>query len=260
MVRQVTDSLYWIHECTEAPDADHHVHSSLYIIEHEGNHILLDDGPFLHAEGLKEQVEDITGPSGPDANFVFKPHTPHSGNAGHFKETWEDMEVVFPIGGAKVSGIPTPVTGFDELLGPISIEGRPMSLTEVPIIDVQTTTWVFDEVDNVWFTLEGFGYFHEGDQCNLLSEEYGEGIRYGHISDYYADDFVAWAKYVDAERCVSRLMDLLDEYEPEIIAPAHGAPIMGDDIDHYMRQFAEAMEVKEEGFELPPYGNYQTEV
>lgn len=234
MITELTPDVTWIHECYPIDDG-RHVHSSVYTIEHDGQHILVDTGDLPNQETMLSQIETATG-GGVDAMFISKSHMPHSANVIEFAERWPDVELVFPGGIPNVHGFPEitqwPHHSTETLLG------RTFSTTRGPLLDLPHTTWLYDHASGVFFTVDGFCYYHQAGDCAGLAGDVP--VRFRDVRDVTAA-ILYWLRYVDPDRVIDALDETLAAFDADWIAPCHGNPIPRDEIPAVTETVGEAI-------------------
>jgi flavorubredoxin len=229
MITTIADEVHWIHECHDHGNG--HIHVSAFVIEEDGKNILIDTGDLHYRDEIEGQIEEVTSGSGVDSMFISKSHLPHSANVSNFISTWPDADVIFPGGIPEVHGFPEvvmwPHRGTEELYG------RTFSTTQGPLLDITHTTWIYDHASEIFFTIDGFCYYHKPGQCHGMSSEYKQPFTRAHIQSFY-EDILLWLQYVDPDKLMSILREIQNEQSLEYIAPTHGNPIHADDIPDYM--------------------------
>lgn len=59
-----------------------------------------------------------------------------------------------------------------------------------PLIDLQHTTWAFDETSETLFASEGLGHYHSEGGCTALWNEIEAGITAENIREFHEDRLV----------------------------------------------------------------------
>jgi hypothetical protein len=129
------------------------------------------------------------------------------------------------------------------------LDGRTFDLTRGSLLDLPHTTWVFDRRSEVLFPLEGFCYYHREGEADKLSSELEAGIRYEDVHDFYSD-MLLWLKYAEPRKVVDDLQGIVEDFDPAVIAPAHGNPIVREDIQAYMEHIDRAVTAIADSYEF----------
>jgi len=237
MVKEVTDDVYWITNC-EDNNSDH-MHASVYLIDGNEGTILIDAGSALNESSIREAVHRLTNGSGPDVILLTHSTLPHTENVSAFKSEWGDIEVISAAGRyPETIGLPdAKLRQFDQV---IRYAGRPITCIHPLLTDVTLSQWVYDHSSRVLFTAETFGHYHEVGDCELLSEEFEDGIPYKSIRRFYRDK-LPYIQFLDTVRLQAALESLIDIVDIEYVAPIHGNPVHARDLDLYVEDVIQAI-------------------
>lgn len=229
MVITLGDELVWIEEChpVDAPDLEHK-HVSVFVLGTD-QPVLVDSGSFLHRSAIAEQVESLTADGSLAALVLSHSDYPHAANVRTFVE--DGAELVASSGSPAQQGLPDATKC--EIGGEMTVAGRRMSFIDPPLADRSHTTWIFDHGTSTLFTADGFGSRHRPDQCAATSRDFEDGISPGAIEGFHRHE-LPWLRYVDPERLRAALVTIIDEFEPDWIAPCHGHPIAAEDVPDYL--------------------------
>lgn len=234
MVVQLTDEVKWINPCYDM--GDQHIHTSAYVITPEdGPNIAVDSGATEHREQIMSGVEEATGGEGIDKLVLTHHDLPHSGNAQQLMDEWGEVEVISPAVIADTNSIPPWGLGSRQLrvAETMEVAGRVIEGVEPPLMDRTHTCWVYDRESGVLFTADGFGNYHAPGQCDATSREFADGIPAEAVYEFHAENLV-WLRYVDPEKLRAALTAIFEEYDVSYVAPIHGNPIAGPDVDAYL--------------------------
>lgn len=235
MTVQLTDDVHWINESYDLGGLYEHV--AVYLVREGDRYVLIDSGSFHHREGIKREIEELTDGSGLDAMVLSHSDYPHSGNVSEFKDEWGDVELVASSGSPEIQGLPEATKC--EIGGEMVIAGRRFSFIDPPLADRSHTTWIYDHGAEILFAADGFGNYHAADEADYTSAEFADGIPEERIYEFHRDNLV-WLRYVDPEKLGAALEAIFDEYPVRFVAPIHGNPITGDDLDGYMDRLIES--------------------
>lgn len=233
----LTSDVQWINECYDL--GENHEHVSVYLIEHDDKHILIDSGSFHHREEITRRLAAATDGEGIDALVLSHSDYPHSANISTFKSQWDDVELIASSGAPELQGLPE--ARKCEIGESMTICDRTFSFIDPPLADRSHTTWIYDHASKVLFAADGFGNHHSPSECHLLSHEFEEGIDSEDIYTFHRETLV-WLRYVDPDRLREALESMLSEYDPSYVAPIHGNPIAAENLDIYLTRLIDSAE------------------
>lgn len=236
MTVSVTSTVEWVSQCYDHENK--HEHVSLYLLREGEDVVLVDSGSFYHREDILNKIADATDGDGPDAIILSHSDYPHAANVSPLGGDTGEVELVASSGSPGQQGLPD--ARKCEIGGQLDVKGRTFSFIDPPLADRSHTTWIYDHADGVLFTADGFGNYHDSGQCGFLSGEFTDMIPSEEIYEYHRDNLV-WLRYVDPEKVERTLDDIFDKFDINAIAPIHGNPIEGDDIDIYRDRLYDAM-------------------
>lgn len=250
MVTTLADELVWIDECHDLGDGAvprRHKHVSVYLLRGEGD-VLVDSGSFHHRDAIRHGVAAATGGEPVDALLLSHSDYPHSANVREFAATDDDAELVASSGAPEKQGLPEATKC--EIGGTMTVAGREFSFVDPPLADRSHSTWIYDHRSATLFTADGFGSRHRPGACSETSADLADGVPFEAVHEYHRAD-LPWLPYVDPERLRAALEAILAEYPIEWIAPIHGHPIAGDDVDDYLDRLIDAAARIADESELP---------
>lgn len=251
---ELADDLHWLSHCET--DGDRHLHLSEYLLAGEDGYVLVDSGSSIFREEIVAEVNDLTGGAGPDVVVLAHQVLPHKENLPAFEAEWGDLEVVTSVPRLGGLDLVADVPGFTEILGvsgargtvynrPRELAGRPITCIRPLLTDVTVSQWIYDHDAAVLFTAEVFGHYHGGGECTLTSAEMDGGIDYDHVEGFYRDK-LTFLDQLDLGKMRTALELLLDRLDPAYVAPIHGNPVANEDLDGYVDDVVEAMDVPAE--------------
>ncbi|QLG61158.1 MBL fold metallo-hydrolase [Halorarum salinum] len=243
--KHLRPDVQWINECYELDGK--HEHVSVYLIEEDGEYILVDSGSFYHRDAIESRLEEATDGAGIDALVLSHSDYPHSANVSTFRSAWGDVELVASSGAPEVQGLSD--AKKCEIGGSMTIRGRTFSFIDPPLADRSHTTWIYDHGSEIIFAADGFGNHHSPGECNRLSTDFEDSIRREDIYTFHEETLV-WLRYVDPVRLREVLESMLSEYEPSYVAPIHGNPIAADHLDTYLDRLIDSAERIESEYDV----------
>jgi flavorubredoxin len=259
MTRHLTDDVHWLNICYdtegEVPEGQHN-HVASYLITGDEGNFIIDTGSHLFEGQILDQIEEITGREGIDAILASHGDYPHLGNINEVREKWstEDqrVEVYGPGVKPEVHGLPAD-TIHTALDMEVDIQGRRVRFVDPPLADRTHTIWVYDYASKVLFTADGFGNFHNPpEECDATSDDIDGRIRFEDVHNYHAEK-LRWFRYIQADKLRGVMDDLFEAYDVSYVAPIHGNPIAGEDIDGYLDLLERSVEKAYEEHDVPSY-------
>lgn len=244
---ELADGVTWINECHDVAGGRHE-HVSVYLVEEAGSYILVDSGAFSHRGRIRETVEAATGGAGLDALVLSHSDLPHSANVRPFRAEWDDVDLLVSTG-SPTQGLPDAAVTVD-VGGERSILGREFAFIDPPLADRNHTMWIYDGESGGLFTIDGFGAYHAPGECDRTSGDLEGGIAYGDVYDYHRDT-LTWLRYVDPPKLRRALDRIFEAHAVEYLAPVHGPPVAGDDLDRYLDTFTRAVGAISDDFRVP---------
>jgi flavorubredoxin len=231
----LTDDVRWLNECY--PHEERHEHVSVYLIRSEEGAILVDSGSFYHRDPIGDRIARATGADGLDAILLSHSDYPHAGNVSEFLQRWGDVELVASSGSPELQGLPE--ARRCRIGESLTVSRRRFSFIDPPLADRSHTTWIYDHGSGVLFTADGFGNYHSPGRCDATSREFADGIPADAVHEFHAKNLV-WLRYVDPQKLRAALTDIFEEYDVSYVAPIHGNPIAGPDIERYLDRLVDA--------------------
>lgn len=238
MTRKLTDDVHWISSCH--PDEEYHMHMSEYLIQGENGTVLVDSGSSHYRDEIIDEIDRLTDGSGPDVVLLTHSTLPHTENVPAFESEWGEIKTIAATGRyPEIVGLPD--AEVRQLNQPVEFAGRPFTCIHPLLTDVTVSQWVYDHESGVLFTAEAFGHYHDPGNCELTTAEIEGGVSAEHIDDFYVDK-LPFIDYLDREKLGDAFEMLFDILDVTYVAPIHGNPVSGEDIDHYVADVMEALE------------------
>ena len=236
MTVPVTPTVEWVTQCYD--HGGKHEHVSLYLVREGDDVVLVDSGSFYHREAITREVGEATDGDGPDAIVLSHSDYPHAANVSPLGGDTEEVELVASSGSPEQQGLPD--ARKCEIGGQLEVKGRSFSFVDPPLADRSHTTWIYDHGDGVLFTADGFGNYHEPGQCEFLSGDFTDVTPAEGIYEYHRDNLV-WLRYVAPEKVERALDGIFAEFDVNAVAPIHGNPIEGEDVNAYRDRLYDAV-------------------
>jgi len=237
MYRRLTDDVIWIAECYDFGDV--HMHLSVYLLETDDEYVLVDTGSYYHQEEITAAIGELTDGAGPDALVFANTTLEHTGNLGRFREEWGEFRVITSADMPAQVGMPDSESWKLGRTEPVA--GRDLTFIRPPFTDVLYSMWLLDEPSGTLFTAEAFGHLHREDDCTKTSAAFADGFDSRLVRRFYAQQ-IPWLEYAEPAKLRAGVAEKMTAHDVERIAPVHGNPIVGDDIEDYLARLEAAVE------------------
>jgi len=188
---------------------------------------------FHDREAIAAGVEAVTDGAGPDALELSHSDYPHAANVREFP----DAELVASSGAPDKQGLPDATSV--EIGGSRTVAGRRLSFVDPPLADRSHTTWIYDHAAEALFTADGFGSRHRPGDCRRTSEAFDDGIPAEAIETFHRHE-LRWLRYVDPAKLRAALDAIFEAYPVSWVAPTHGHPVAGADLERYLDRLIDA--------------------
>jgi len=240
--REIAAGVFWLGGCSDTgawrgkwakEKQRRHVYTNAYLIIGSKRSLLVESGHSAHWDGISAHLDQALGDRPLD--FVFPSHQeiPHCGNLGRLAEKYPELSVVGDVSEydlyypniARASLQPTgPGDRID--LGGIEVEFLPAIWHDLP-----RTHWLWAAGPEALFCIDGlqFSHDHWANDCGKVSDELS-AVPAGAFIEVPAHDTIKWAVYSDMQGLGEQFVRLVEQRQPRLFAPTHGAPIVGDSI------------------------------
>jgi flavorubredoxin len=233
--RELTDGVYWLGDCfvwPAAPGAEvEHAYTATYFIAGTECSMLVDTGHPNDWLSVSRQIDDLLDSGAPDLRWIFPTHpeVTHSGNLGRLLTKYPrarmigntlDFHLIFPDF----------VDRFDHInVGDeIDLGNRPFVFVEAVFRDLLSSVWGYDRIARVLFCADGlgFGHYHAAKHCGMFTEEIAD-LDIEELTREFMESALYWSRLKSPVPNSERLQELIrTEFPVQLIAPAHGSPIM----------------------------------
>lgn len=229
MAVTIAPGVHWLPHWFE--QADRRMHLSTYLIECSQGNVLIDTGANIHEAGIVSDVTEVVGEAGIDTIILTHSTLEHTANIDAFETRWSDVETIASTTAPDVMG--TPTASAWRLGQTTDIRGDEFSFLEPLLTDNVFTVWVYHAPSGVLFTSEAFGRYHtEGySETSPLRIDDDPGA-FANVFKYCTDR-LEFLKFVETGEIASRVDEMFEEVDVDLIAPAHGNPLAVDDVDEY---------------------------
>jgi flavorubredoxin len=231
--RELAEGLFWLGDCQLVPLPDgsiEHSYSSAFLVCGERRSMLIDTGHPKDWPVVERHLDQLLARA-PALEWIFPTHpeVTHSGNLGRLLHKLPDARMcgelrdfhfVFPDYADRMVAVAV----GDE----IDLGNRSIVFVEAVFRDLVSSLWAYDRGGRILFSGDGLGYghYHAADQCGKLAEEVPD-LPIGDLVGIFLEYALYWTRLKDVNPYLERLDRLMEvEYPVDIIAPAHGAPVL----------------------------------
>jgi flavorubredoxin len=230
--RQLAPGISWLGNCdrVQVGSVAAHSYNSLYVVSGRASSLVIDTGLAKDWRVVDRQLDELLATGIAPVTHLFPTHVEvaHASNLGRLLEKFpaarvygdvRDYHLIFPEFEDRLVGMGV----GDE----VDLGGRTLLFLKAIFKDMVTSLWAWDEEARVLFTGDGFSYthYHGADECGKTAEELPE-LPIPEFTAAFADAAFYWTRFTDLEPIISEVGDLLTRFPVELIAPAHGAPIV----------------------------------
>ena len=227
--RKIAPNAYWFSTCLpfSVNSREVHNHNSCFLVIGETATILIDTGLPFSWEELKQQLLDVLEGRQLDYVFATHPESPHMGNTGPLLDLFPQAQLVGDLRNYQLY-YPRLTHRFAHKIAgdEIDLGGRRLIMVPAAVHDLRNTLWGYDTLHKILFVSDGYPYTHEHEagQCALTSEELPSSVL-PEDTGPVIEGALGWTRHVDAGLTIADLLDVLESYPPDIIAPAHGGVV-----------------------------------
>lgn len=247
MYRELRTDLYWLQEC--GPDRRHfvtesdrestwytegaelHVPQNAYLFVDEET-ALFDTLSPASTDQILGYLDEILGDRPLDYLIVSHPDVPHAGNAMPILKQYPEATLVAPT-----YGVGHELYHLEESSALHVGEGDSLSLGqqtlafhEATFPDAAVHMWMTEETSNILFPVDWLGYPHMETECLACDDELDTAITRNRLVEFHGR-VLFWYQYVDVAKTNREIDRLIETYDPDGIAPAHGNVIRENPVE-----------------------------
>jgi flavorubredoxin len=248
MTREITPGIHWIYEAgpdrTDSWDlADRdpawyeagreaYVPQCAYLVDGGEQTLLFDTLSPASTDEILAAIDDLVGDRGLDYLVVSHPDVPHAGNTLAILETHPEATLVAPGYGNDHElyhldeGIH--VTEGDEL----DLGDRTVAFHEATFLDAPVSVWMTERETGTLFPVDWMGFIHLDEERLTFVDELDGPFDASRLVEFHGR-VLFWYQYVDVETTTAEIDALVEKFDPEIVAPAHGL-VIREDATKYM--------------------------
>lgn len=239
MAREIRPGLYWLRECGPDrsgfvedhsgappdwydPDRALHIPNSVYLIDDRAS-LLFDTLSPASTDRLLDELAGVLD-AGLDYLVVSHPDVPHAGNARRVLEAYPDCTLIAPRYG---TGHELYHLADAELVGAgdtLELGRHTVAFHEATFPDAAVHLWMSERTTGTLFPVDWFGFPHRDDECDRLVEEFDHALDVDRLVQFHGR-VMFWYQYVDVPKVQREMRRVITEFDPDVVAPAHGNPV-----------------------------------
>lgn len=262
MPREVRDSLYWIQECgadrsnfveeTSDPnpawyneDEELHIGQCAYLFTDEQT-LLFDTLSPASSDKIITVLDELLVGDDLDYLAVSHPDIPHAGNTARILREYPEATLVAPKYGTGHE-----LYHLDDAMhvgegDTIDLGNNTVAFHEATFLDAALHMWMTEINTNTLFPVDWFGYPHTSSECGLFADEFDHAITPDRLMHFHGR-VLFWYQYVDVEKVNAEIDHLIDSYDPDLLAPAHGNVVRENVSDHMRLVKQVVQDINQEG-------------
>lgn len=246
MAREIDDGFYWIQECNPRdelsgqtdpppdwydPSRDVHMPQNAFLFADEHT-LLFDTLSRAGTEHVLEELDRLLDGRALDYLVISHPETPHAGNTLDILREYPEATVV-----AADRRSAHDLYYLEEALkvtpgDTIDLGTYTVRFEEPVFLDHSVHLWMSEVTTNTLFTVDWLGFPHLDTDCVSFVDELECDLAEDQLLRFHQRVFI-WFEYVDTTRTDAEIDFLIDEHDPEMLAPAHGL-VIREDATKYM--------------------------
>lgn len=237
MPREIADNFYWIQECgadrssfvteVDGPDPawydedeELHIGQCAYLFTGEQS-LLFDSLSPASSERIISLLENLLDGDKLDYLAVSHPDVPHAGNTARILREYPEATLVAPKYGTGHE-----LYHLDDAMhvsegDTIDLGQYTVAFHEATFLDAALHMWMSELETNTLFPVDWFGYPHTGSECRKFADEFDYPITPDRLMEFQGR-VLFWHQYVDVGKVNAEIERLIEKYDPNMLAPAHG--------------------------------------
>lgn len=248
MNREIAPGIHWIYEAgsdrTEQfelaerqPDwyesgREAYIPQCAYLIEGDNETLLFDTLSPASTDQILDAIGELIGDRGLDYLVVSHPDIPHAGNTYAILEEHPETTLVAPAYGNDHE-----LYKLDESLqvaegNSIDLGGRVAEFHEATFLDAPVSIWMSEQKTETLFPVDWMGFPHLDEEALLFVDELDGTFDASRLIEFHGR-VLFWYQYVDVKKTNAEIDNLIEKFDPEIIAPAHGL-VIRENASEYM--------------------------
>jgi flavorubredoxin len=234
MVRQIVDDLYMIQEPYELPNdvyeaarpdwyelgSEITVFNNAYLIQGEQT-LLFDTLSPYSTDDVLAELQAVLGDDELDYLAISHPENPHAGNTFAILDRYPDATLVGPKYSTRHEVYYLEDSKKVEHGDRIDLGGYEVEFLEPAFPDHPVHVWMRERKTETLFTIDWLGSIHLDSHKEKFADEVDGGVDVQQLVDF-TSQALFWHRYADPERLHAVIDNLIEAFDPEIVAPAHG--------------------------------------
>lgn len=247
MPREIAPGIHWIYE--EGPDrADRfdldardpdwyesgrevYIPQCAYLVEGSDATLLFDTLSPARTDHALDAIDELVGDRGFDYLVVSHPDVPHAGNTPAILDEHPEAELIAPGYGNDHElyqlGDAVKVVEGDTL----DLGGRVVEFHEATFLDAPVSIWMTERETGTLFTVDWMGFPHLDENALSFVDETDRAFDVEQFVEFHSR-VLFWYQYVDVEKVQREIDNVIEKFEPEVVAPSHGQVIREDTTDY----------------------------
>lgn len=247
MPRQILPGIHWIYEGgpdrsekfdLENRDLDWYesgrevyIPQCAYLIKGSDSTLLFDTLSPASTDHVLDAVNSLVGDRGLDYLVVSHPDVPHAGNAPAILDRYPEADLVAPGYGNDHElyqlGDAIHVVEGDT----IDLGGRVVDFHEATFLDAPVSIWMTERKSRTLFTVDWMGFPHLGENALAFVDEGEQEFDVEQFVEFHSR-VLFWYQYVDVGKVQCEIDNLIEKFDPGIVAPAHGQVIRENAVEY----------------------------
>lgn len=240
MYRKIVPGITWIYEAgpdrtgrfdldERQPDwygegREAYIPQCAYLVEGEDETLLFDTLSPASTDQILDAIDELVGDRGLDYLVVSHPDVPHAGNTVAILEEHPETKLVAPAYGNDHE-----LYRLDESIqvgegDSIDLGGRIVDFHEAMFLDSPVSVWMSERETETLFPVDWMGFPHLDEEALKFVDELDGEFDSSRLVEFHGR-VLFWYQYVDVEKTNAEIDNLVERFNPEIVAPSHGLVI-----------------------------------
>lgn len=207
------------------PDQELHIPNCGYLFTDERS-LLFDALSPACTDRVLAELDDLLT-DGLDYLAVSHPDVPHAGNTNRILAEYPDCTLVAPRYGKAHE-----LYHLDDAVkvgegDAIDLGRHTVEFHEATFPDAALHMWMSERETETLFPVDWFGFPHRADECDLFADEFEHEVDVDRLVQFHGR-VMFWYQYVDVPTVQREIRRVIETFDPEIVAPAHGNPLRED--------------------------------
>jgi len=226
------------------PEQSLHIAQNAYVIDDERS-LLFDTLSPASTDCVLEATDRLLD-DGLDYVVVSHPDVPHAGNAPALLREYPEAELVAPRYGDTHE-----LYHLEDALqvgagDSLDLGEHTVAFHEATFPDASLHMWMTEEKTDTFFPVDWLGYPHMERESLLFADEFDAPLTVDRLVQFHGR-VLFWFQYLDVPKLGREVDRLVEEFDPAMVAPAHGNPVREDTREFMSMTKATAERVDEQG-------------